>query len=146
MHGLHGWCLVKANVLPHLASHFILGRLAQKFDVSDLAISVERVHEDAQASAWLSFLVIEIGEDPIFGLCLHVQQHWLLLLARDQKLFENIANTGSTYATCIALTGQAYCVCHKAERHAAGSVCCHTQHFMLVVILLEESLQISVSE
>ena len=31
----------------HLARHLILGRLSEKLDVSDLAISVECVHEDA---------------------------------------------------------------------------------------------------
>lgn len=77
----------KAEVLPYLTGHFILGGLAQKFDVSDLAIGVEGVHEDAEAPAWCSFFFLQICEDPVFGLCLDVQQHCLLLLASGQELF-----------------------------------------------------------
>ena len=65
--------------MPNLASHFILGRLAQELDVVDFAVSVKGVHEDAQAPAWRSLFVIQLGENPIFGLRLHIEQVSLLL-------------------------------------------------------------------
>lgn len=59
------------HVVPNLASCLILGGLAQELDVIDFAISVEGVHEDAQAPAWRSFFVIQLCEDPILRFCLH---------------------------------------------------------------------------
>lgn len=67
------------HVVPNLASHLILGRLTQELDVVDFAIGVEGVHENAQAPAWGSFFVIQLCEDPIFGLGLHIEQVSLLL-------------------------------------------------------------------
>ena len=61
------------HVVPNLASHLILGGLAQKLDVADFAVSVEGIHEDAEASAWRSFFVIQLCEDPILRFCLRFE-------------------------------------------------------------------------
>ena len=73
---------------PNLAGHFILGRLTQELDVVDLAVSVKGVHEDAQAPAWRSFLVIQLCEDPIFRLCLQFEQGLLPLWSNRIMLCE----------------------------------------------------------
>lgn len=102
---LHACTRGKAQVPPYLTSHFILGGLAQELDVSDLAIGVEGVHEDAEAPAWRRFFVVQICKDPIFGLCLHVQRHcWP---SGQELLFDSIAkdrkHTGNKH--CVARKG-----------------------------------------
>ena len=56
--------------LTNLASHLILGWLPQELDVINFAISIEGVHEDAEAPAGCGFLVIQLGEDTILRLSL----------------------------------------------------------------------------
>ena len=62
-------CIVPKSRM-YLACHLILGGLSQEFDVIHFAIRVEGVHEDAEAPARCGLLVVELGEDTIFGLCL----------------------------------------------------------------------------
>jgi len=62
-------CIVPKSRV-YLACHLILRGLSQELDVVHFAIRVEGVHEDAEASARCGVLVVELGEDTIFGLCL----------------------------------------------------------------------------
>ncbi len=63
----------------YLACHLILGGLSQELDVVHFAIRVEGVHEDAEAPARCSILVIKLGEDAILGLCLQRMQVMLVV-------------------------------------------------------------------
>ena len=118
--------------MPHLASHFILGRLAQELDVIDFAISVEGVHEDAQAPAWRSVFVIQLCEHPVLGLCLHLQSCLLsLLLEKEVNVMQLVNCHGGGAGAACKCTGDvgqeaAYSVCHKAEGDVARSICCDT--------------------
>ena len=62
--------MTQCHAVYHLACDLILGGLPQKLDVVDLAITVEGVHENAEASAGCSVFVIKLGEHTIFWLCL----------------------------------------------------------------------------